>query len=403
MIVFFLIIGSVVGGHLFWWWWADRRLRRLPHGGWWRGGLALYMGAMLGYIAWMFTSPDAARAAHFHFPTALLGWIYIWYIFAVPLAVVVLGLYHLGRLLRRGANLLKRPMTEPLSADAGDPPGQHALSRRQVLAAAAAAAPIVITGGALTAGMQQIRSFRIRNIELALPALPAELDGLRIAHVSDVHVGRYTRGAILRRIADATNELKADLVFLTGDLLDLSMRDLPEALEMIQRIDRRGGLYMCEGNHDLIDDPIAYRREVRQAGIPLLLNQSEVIEVRGQPLQLLGVKWARGDGARSDEMQYIRRLHDPRLFSILLAHHPHVFDDAAEEGVDLTLAGHTHGGQIMVAGHVGAGRVLFRYLSGHYRKRNSSLIVSNGVGMWFPLQINAPSEIIHLTLHTAAA
>jgi predicted MPP superfamily phosphohydrolase len=85
-------------------------------------------------------------------------------------------------------------------------------------------------------------------------------------------------------------------------------------------------------------------------------------------------------------------------FPILLAHHPHAFDPAAAAGIPLTLAGHTHGGQLMLTDTLGFGPAMFRYWSGEYRKGDNALVVSNGVGNWFPLRINAPAEIIHLTL-----
>ena len=89
-------------------------------------------------------------------------------------------------------------------------------------------------------------------------------------------------------------------------------------------------------------------------------------------------------------------------FQILLAHHPHAFDPAAAVGIPLTLAGHTHGGQIMLTDQLGAGPAMYRYWSGLYHKqaahRDAALVVSNGVGNWFPLRINAPAEIVHITL-----
>jgi predicted MPP superfamily phosphohydrolase len=90
----------------------------------------------------------------------------------------------------------------------------------------------------------------------------------------------------------------------------------------------------------------------------------------------------------------------PDAFRILLAHHPHAFDPAADMGIPLTLSGHTHGGQIMLTPNWGAGRV-FKYWSGLYEKDRAKLVVSNGVGNWFPLRIGAPAEIVHLTLRQA--
>jgi len=90
---------------------------------------------------------------------------------------------------------------------------------------------------------------------------------------------------------------------------------------------------------------------------------------------------------------------DLTLFPILLAHHPHSWDEAAARGIPLVLSGHTHGGQIMLTPTIGAGPLRFKYWSGLYQKPGSSLIVSNGVGNWFPLRVNAPAEILHITLH----
>jgi hypothetical protein len=92
---------------------------------------------------------------------------------------------------------------------------------------------------------------------------------------------------------------------------------------------------------------------------------------------------------------------DPDAFPILLAHHPHAFDAAAAAKIPLTISGHTHGGQIMLNERLGAGPVRFRYVSGLYQKGDSSLLVCNGIGNWFPLRINAPAELLHIQLQSA--
>ncbi|MEZ0255819.1 MAG: metallophosphoesterase, partial [Chthoniobacter sp.] len=83
---------------------------------------------------------------------------------------------------------------------------------------------------------------------------------------------------------------------------------------------------------------------------------------------------------------------------ILLAHHPHAFDFAAD--IPLTLSGHTHGGQLMLTKDFGFGPAMFRYWSGLYQKADRALVVSNGVGNWFPVRVQAPAEIVHLTLRS---
>jgi predicted MPP superfamily phosphohydrolase len=286
---------------------------------------------------------------------------------------------------------------------AGGGAGRATFTRRQALfAAASVAVPPLLTGVGVTVGMRQLPHFRVRRIELALRSLPAELDGVTIAHVTDVHIGRFTRQHMLPAIADATNALKADLVLLTGDLIDLSLADLPAGIDFIRKLDPRSGLFMCEGNHDLIENPYAFESRVRQAGLPLLLDEAQELTLRGRTVQVLGATWGRGDSAHVGAVSRMLRLRRPDAFQILLAHHPHAFDPAAAVGIPLTLAGHTHGGQLMLNERLGAGPVMFRYWSGAYRHDDAALVVSNGVGNWFPLRINAPAEIVHITLRSAA-
>src|SRR6202011_4506625 len=142
---------------------------------------------------------------------------------------------------------------------------------------------------------------------------------------------------------------------------------------------------------------------VKALGIPFLLDESMIVDVRGTQMQLLGLSWTRvrGEGRDAAISAAVRKLLEQRdtdAFPILMAHHPHAFDAAADSGLPLTLSGHTHGGQLMLNEQLGFGPALFRYWSGLYTRGRSKLIVSNGVGNWFPLRVNAPAEIVHLTL-----
>jgi predicted MPP superfamily phosphohydrolase len=162
---------------------------------------------------------------------------------------------------------------------------------------------------------------------------------------------------------------------------------------------------MIEGNHDLIEDGAEFERRVKLSGIPFLLDQSAIVEVRGLPVQLLGLSWTRArenrDAAIAQSVHALLEQRRADLFPILLAHHPHAFDAAAEAKLPLILSGHTHGGQLMLNEKLGCGPAIFRYWSGLYTRGESQLIVSNGVGNWFPLRVNAPAELIHLTLRRA--
>jgi predicted MPP superfamily phosphohydrolase len=228
--------------------------------------------------------------------------------------------------------------------------------------------------------------------------------------VTDVHVGRFTDGPQLTHIVEATNKLRADFVLMTGDLINNSISDLPAALDAVKRMDARFGVYMCEGNHDLFDGRLAFEQGVTSAGVPLLVDDATTVRARGgHPVQLLGLRWGApgltrrspgGDEALAITVPPLLARREPDAFPILLAHHPHAFDFAAQSDIPLTLAGHTHGGQLMLTRNLGFGRV-YRYWSGLYTKGVSSLVVSNGVGNWFPLRVNAPAEIVHVTLRQA--
>src|SRR5262249_46388705 len=153
-------------------------------------------------------------------------------------------------------------------------------------------------------------------------------------------------------------------------------------------------------NHDLIEDGDEFVRRTK-ARIPLLVNESRVVPIRGQLVQLLGLNWNRDDELIAKSVRELAGQIVPGAFPILLAHHPHAFDAAAAAGVPLTLSGHTHGGQLMLSETLGFGPLMYRYWSGLYRKPEhdgAALVVSNGVGNWFPVRIGAPAEIIELTL-----
>lgn len=404
-LIFFTIFFGLPVLDIAWWLWADRALRPLKRATPWRWLLAAFMVFQLGmFIGVVFFRRSGIRA---ELPPTLLSFVYLWHLFILPTTVVLWMAVAIGsrvaRRLMKADERVAAPDPEP-RAEASPAPGP-VLSRRQVLAAAAVAVPPLMSGGLIAYAAPQWSHFRIRRITIPMASLPASLDGLTIAHLSDVHVGRFTREHHLPAIADAANALKPDLTVMTGDLIDFSMRDLPAAIDFMKRLDPKHGLFMCEGNHDLFEDHLGFERRVIGAGIPLLLNESQTVRVRGADVQVLGLRWGSPGAGREtrleEHMSDVTRLVDPDALSILLAHHPHAFDRAAPGGINLTLAGHTHGGQLMLTEGVGIGPVMFKYWSGLYRKDDAALVVSNGAGNWFPLRVNAPAEIVHVTLRKA--
>jgi predicted MPP superfamily phosphohydrolase len=359
-----------------------------------RVAVALFGLGQLCALAWLlgcrFAHDSAALIPKFVHTT-----LFIWHMIILPLVIigavaalpVLIVIAVIGLFRRRGK---------------GQKRDENAISRRQFIAVAVVITPPLLNLSLASIAMRQLEQFRVRRFRLTVSNLPPDLHGLTIAQVSDMHVGRFTSGRVLRKIVAATNDLRVDLILLTGDLINDALADLDQGLTLVRGMQGRTGTYLIEGNHDLIENGHEFERRVRESGIPFLLDESAMLEVRGAPLQLLGLSWTRArenrDAAIASAVQRLLALRQPEAFSILLAHHPHAFDSAAAESVPLVLSGHTHGGQLMLNEQLGFGPALFRYWSGLYRKGASQLIVSNGVGNWFPLRLRAPAEIVHITL-----
>jgi predicted MPP superfamily phosphohydrolase len=274
------------------------------------------------------------------------------------------------------------------------------ISRRQFIylaACSAVPATAVVMG---VHGTVTRNDLRVRELAVPVANLPPEFEGFTIAHVSDLHSGVFCGPERLKKIADATNDLKADLIVITGDVINSDLSEFEDAKNVISGLESPHGIYLCEGNHDLFDGPGPYRDACVAAGFPLLRLSSAIVQARGRRLILGGLPWYsrsfRGDDATVDSLFPSRQEGDLR---VVLAHHPNLFNHAGS--ADLMLSGHTHGGQLMV-GDVGFGPLFFDYWSGLYRRGKGTLVVSNGAGDWFPCRIGAPAEIGRLRLTRAS-
>ena len=271
------------------------------------------------------------------------------------------------------------------------------LSRRRFLCAVAVGAAPATALAMGVHGTVTRDDLRVRVLNVPIANLPPELEGFTVAHVSDLHSGIFCGPDRLRRIGDATNDLKADLIVVTGDLINSSIAEFEDAAASLRRLEAPHGLYLCEGNHDLFAGEAVFAQACAETGFPLLRNSAAVLSVRGRRLILGGLPWYsrgfRGDPAAAAALFPPRQDGDVR---VVLAHHPNLFD-ASAGSADLMLSGHTHGGQLMI-GDAGFGPLFFEYWSGLYRRGQSSLVVSNGAGDWFPCRIGAPAEIGQLKL-----
>lgn len=258
--------------------------------------------------------------------------------------------------------------------------------------------PLVLALVLTAVAVWQLGRFRINRLTVTIPNLPAALRGLTLVHLSDLHIGKLTRGKVLQKMVVAVNQLNPDLILATGDLINISLEDLPVALDLLGSLKSRHGLFLCEGNHDLIESRSGFETAAKASGLAFLFNEQAAVTIQGERVRILGLSWGEAMKAPSEIVHRLLAEGPAGAFTILLAHHPDAFDAAAEAGIPLTLAGHTHGGQLMLRPKIGFGPWLYRYWSGLYQRGESRLVVSNGAGNWFPLRINVPAEIIHLTL-----
>lgn len=235
---------------------------------------------------------------------------------------------------------------------------------------------------------------------LVFPDLPLPLNGLRIAHISDVHAGIHMPEDKMQEIVAQTNSLGADLIVQTGDMIDISQSFIPDYVRAFRDLHAPLGVVTVLGNHDRYTGQDAVIKGVRDAGQTFVRNGVHVIERGGAALALIGIddprNW-RADDPQDDDLDVALSLTPPAkdAFRILLAHRPGAFDGAAPRAIPLTLAGHIHGGQfyLPVIGW-SPGRLITKYVMGHFTQGTSQLYVSRGIGVvGIPLRVFVPPEI----------
>jgi predicted MPP superfamily phosphohydrolase len=256
----------------------------------------------------------------------------------------------------------------------------------------------VATGG-LAWGLYEAGWVRFAELDLPLAGLPPELVGLRIAHLSDFHLGVPSPGTrAVERAVDWVVERQPDLVLVTGDLL----ARLAGAARLRKLIERLPPVYAVLGNHDYADSRDPFSKPVGEVDLgrgTLLADEAVTVELRGRRVQIVGV----------DPRTYMRldarpwELADPTAdLRILLCHFPRVVDRLPEGAFDLVLAGHTHDGQISLpypGGKLRLAHPRVPYNHGVYRRPAATLHVSSGLGTTFvPLRFFARPEVTELGL-----
>jgi predicted MPP superfamily phosphohydrolase len=350
--------------------------RRWPHA-------AAFVFVLLAGVA-LSMSPFVNR---FHLPprfSLIVGGVTLLYLFTSSAAIMIHGLY--GWLCRR------------LSPPPADPARRRLLS---VAGGALAAIPFAVAAY----GLAQRAAFRVREVDVPIPHLPPDLDGLRIVHLSDIHLSAFLSEAELARVIDAANELRPHLAVMTGDLISIFGDPLDACLRQLARLRAEAGVVGCLGNHERyarVENETA--AGAARLGMRFLRRRAERLRFGGATLNVAGVDYE-PVSRRPVYRAGAERLAAPGAVNVLLSHNPDVFPVAARKGFDLTLAGHTHGGQVSVEildRSFNTALFLTPYVYGLYVREGRAAYVTRGIGtIGIPARIGAPAEIALVRLRKA--
>ncbi len=245
------------------------------------------------------------------------------------------------------------------------------------------------------------RRAKVRSVDVPIADLPASLHGFTIAQISDIHVGPTIRRDYVDAIVDAVNDLEADMIAVTGDLVDGSVAQLSHHTEPMSRLSARHGAYFVTGNHEYYSGVHGWLTELRRLGLRVLMNEHVVLQHDGAEVVVAGVT---DYGAhhfdashRSDPSAALARAPSDAAVKLLLAHQPRSAFQAAPAGFHLQLSGHTHGGQFWPWNFFV--RLQQPFTAGLHRLDSLWVYTSRGTGYWGPpKRLGAPSEITHLRL-----
>jgi uncharacterized protein len=282
--------------------------------------------------------------------------------------------------------------------------------------------------------------YQVRHVDIPMPNLPAGLEGMKIVQISDIHLSSYMPRLQVRRAVNMANDLGADLALVTGDFITGAGDPIADCIDEVRGLRAPLGVWGCNGNHEIYaraEDTAQFL--FAQAGMKLLRQENAQLTFNGASFNLIGVDYQRertNGGRRMQLLQHLEPLVRRDMPNLLMSHNPNAFNRAAELGIELTLAGHTHGGQIQVEildHRLSPARFITDYVAGLYHRpmflsapnerayflnsafetshgslfpgRSSalaSIYVNRGLGtVGAPVRLGVPPEIALLTLRRA--
>ena len=399
------ILGSLsffLASQLFW----IRKLKRLGErfipGAHWReriGGVAaiFYLLVFAYNLAWAHLSSDPTRLT---WTAALLDAPFkVWLLGSVLGFLLICFFWVCDRVVRGAFGLARRIFTGNRAVALASPARRQFLEQTALLGAS-----VPFVAGAYGA-LYGRTNLEIANRRIRLSRLPRSFEGFRIAQLSDFHIGPFMPADEIRRYVALTNRLKPDLIAVTGDFVTWDAGTQEAVVEVVSELKAPFGIYGCLGNHELWTDTEASITALfAQRNIRILRQQHAAIEHGGDRLNLIGVDFQsqRGMGPYvvglvRNYLRGVEPLVAPYTVNILLSHNPNTFDRAADLGIDLSLAGHTHGGQVtleFINKKLSPSRLITPYVRGWFTRPGGQLYVNRGIGtIGVPIRFDAPPEI----------
>lgn len=251
-----------------------------------------------------------------------------------------------------------------------------------------------------TIGTLARNDYKIERVKIKIENLPDELKGLTIALISDIHSGIFMTEEDMKEYARAIENLQPDLILLPGDFITSDPEEIYPFVNAFKNLKAKYGVFATLGNHEFFArQPQMITKLLEENGIRVLRNENEKIEINGEKIFIIGIDDLRY-GADLDRA--LKNVEKNKL-KILLSHKPYAFQKFAYNQIELTVSGHTHGGQIVFAKiddtYIAPASLVSKFVAGHYKLGNSHLYVTRGVGVvGLPIRFNCPPEITHITL-----
>ncbi len=355
------------------------------------------------------------RIFHKFLPTDMSHWIappiQLWIFTSTFTFFCVKAVEAIGWLCSRLATLLAAR-----NQHAPSNPGRRSLVRQ--VASLAAGLPFV---AALYGYAWERLRFEVVRVDVPVPNLPRALEGLRIVQLSDIHVGDFMPLHEIGRAVDIANNLAPHLAVITGDFLTSAGDPLSECIAELSRLSAPLGIWGCNGNHEIYASAEDTAESLFSLhGMKLLRQSAAQLSWNGERINLIGVDYQHNvpiTGARMPALKAVESLVRHDMPNILLSHNPNTFYRAAELGIQLSLAGHTHGGQVNVEilnKSWSPARFMTRFVAGLYPLPipisahgtpcgSAYLYVNRGLGtLGVPARLGANPEITLLTLRSGS-